>query len=247
MVRDDRPPGAGGKNPPPPDPADDARRRALPAVLCEYAHAMGTGPGGLSEYQQVIEAHPRLAGGFVWEWIDHGIARLSERDDPRIFHAYGGDFGEEIHDGNFVADGLLFPDRTPSPGLIEYKKVIEPTRLQVDPATRRIAVHNLHHTRDSSYLDFQWTAEDGGEAVGSGSLAVPAGGPGRAAAPARPAAPPPPAHPAGQAGPGPAGGGPRPDGGRRRAGGPPRRARRGRQGRLGPGAVADRDRGARRR
>ncbi|MBW8817516.1 MAG: DUF4981 domain-containing protein [Streptomyces sp.] len=176
-----------GQEPLTPDPADDSRRRALPAVLCEYGHAMGTGPGGLSEYQQVIEAHPRLAGGFVWEWIDHGIARLSEGDDPRIFHAYGGDFGEEIHDGSFVADGLLFPDRTPSPGLIEYKKVIEPTRLQVDPAGRRIAVHNLHHTRDSSYLDFQWTVEDGGEAVGSGGLAVPAIGPGQTAAVAWPA------------------------------------------------------------
>ncbi|KAK1185822.1 DUF4981 domain-containing protein [Streptomyces sp. NBS 14/10] len=167
-----------GQEPPTADPIDDAHRRALPAVLCEYGHAMGTGPGGLSEYQQVIDAHPRLAGGFIWEWIDHGILRRTEQDAPHSFYAYGGDFGEEVHDGNFVADGLLFPDRTPSPGLVEYKKVIEPVRIRVDPATRRIAVHNLHHVRDTGYLDFQWTVEDGGEPAGSGGLTVPATAPG---------------------------------------------------------------------
>ncbi|WP_445035728.1 beta-galactosidase small subunit-related protein [Streptomyces hayashii] len=138
---------------------------------------MGTGPGGLSEYQQVIEAHPRLAGGFIWEWIDHGIARLTGQEEPHSFYAYGGDFGEEIHDGNFVADGLLFPDRTPSPGLIEYKKVIEPVRIRIDPATRQISVRNLHHVRDSGYLEFRWTVEDGGNPVGSGGLTVPATAP----------------------------------------------------------------------
>ncbi|MFD5597653.1 glycoside hydrolase family 2 TIM barrel-domain containing protein [Streptomyces griseorubiginosus] len=167
-----------GQEAPTADPADDAHRRALPFVLCEYGHAMGTGPGGLSEYQQVIEAHPRLAGGFIWEWIDHGIARLTGREDPHTFYAYGGDFGEEIHDGNFVADGLLFPDRTPSPGLVEYKKVIEPARIHIDPATRQISVHNLHHVRDTGYLDFQWAVEDGGELAGSGRLTVPATAPG---------------------------------------------------------------------
>ncbi|AUG81771.1 beta-galactosidase [Kitasatospora sp. MMS16-BH015] len=158
------------------DPADDAHRRSLPVVLCEYAHAMGNGPGGLAEYQEVIEAHPRLAGGFVWEWIDHGIARTTEHEES--FHAYGGDFGEEIHDGNFVADGLLFPDRTPSPGLVEYKKVIEPVRIRVDPVARQVTVRNLHHVRHSGYLDFRWSVEVGGEPVGSGGLAVPATGPG---------------------------------------------------------------------
>ncbi|MFF3967118.1 glycoside hydrolase family 2 TIM barrel-domain containing protein [Streptomyces griseorubiginosus] len=167
-----------GQEAPTADPADDAHRRALPFVLCEYGHAMGTGPGGLSEYQQVIEAYPRLAGGFIWEWIDHGIARLTGREDPHTFYAYGGDFGEEVHDGNFVADGLLFPDRTPSPGLDEYKKVIEPVRIHIDPAARQISVHNLHHVRDTGYLDFQWTVEDGGELAGSGGLTVPATAPG---------------------------------------------------------------------
>ncbi|MFD5462615.1 glycoside hydrolase family 2 TIM barrel-domain containing protein [Kitasatospora sp. NPDC127059] len=165
-----------GQEAPTADPADDAHRRSLPAVLCEYGHAMGNGPGGLSEYQEVIEAHPRLSGGFVWEWIDHGIARTTEHEAS--FYAYGGDFGEEVHDGNFVADGLLFPDRTPSPGLVEFKKVIEPVRIHLDPTARQIVVHNLHHDRESGYLDFRWTVEDGGEPVGSGSLTVPATEPG---------------------------------------------------------------------
>ncbi|MHC5906907.1 glycoside hydrolase family 2 TIM barrel-domain containing protein [Streptomyces sp. S6] len=167
-----------GQESPTADPADDAHRRSLPFVLCEYGHAMGNGPGGLSEYQQVIEAHPRLAGGFIWEWIDHGIPRRTGGDGSPLFYAYGGDFGEEIHDGNFVADGLLFPDRTPSPGLTEFKKVIEPVRIGVDATARRITVHNLHHVRDSAYLAFRWSVEDDGEPAGSGALAVPAVAPG---------------------------------------------------------------------
>ncbi|NJQ00376.1 glycoside hydrolase family 2 TIM barrel-domain containing protein [Streptomyces zingiberis] len=110
------------------DPDLDARRRGLPFILCEYAHAMGNGPGGLSEYQRLFERYERCQGGFVWEWIDHGIARRTTDGTP--YFAYGGDFGEEVHDGNFVCDGLLLPDRTPSPGLVEYKKVIEPVRIE---------------------------------------------------------------------------------------------------------------------
>ncbi len=102
------------------DPELDARRRRMPFVQCEYAHAMGNGPGGLAEYQELFERYPRLAGGFIWEWIDHGLA------DPTLGYAYGGDYGEPVHDGNFVIDGLVFPDRTPSPGLLDLKKVYEP-------------------------------------------------------------------------------------------------------------------------
>ena len=153
------------------DPAHDAHRRGLPFLLCEYAHAMGNGPGGLRDYQELFEAHPRLAGGFVWEWIDHGIARTA--DDGTPYYAYGGDFGEEVHDGNFVIDGLMFPDRTPSPGLVEFKKVVEPVRIGVDPRARTIAVRNLHHTRDTGYLRWEWLLEEDGTEAGRGELAVP--------------------------------------------------------------------------
>ncbi|WP_279583286.1 glycoside hydrolase family 2 TIM barrel-domain containing protein [Fodinicola feengrottensis] len=81
------------------DAATDAKRRSMPFILCEYGHAMGNGPGGLSEYQELFERYPRCQGGFIWEWLDHGIRQHTA--DGREFFAYGGDFGEPIHDGNF--------------------------------------------------------------------------------------------------------------------------------------------------
>ena len=160
------------------DPGLDARRRAMPFILCEYAHAMGNGPGGLWEYQDLFERHPRCQGGFVWEWIDHGLR--AHTGDGAEFFAYGGDFGEPVHDGNFVADGLLFPDRTPSPGLAELKKVVEPVRITADPAGG-IRVANLHDVRDLSHLAFEWQLEEEGLPVASGPLEVPALAPGSAA------------------------------------------------------------------
>ncbi len=152
------------------DPALDARRRRMPFILCEYAHAMGNGPGGLWEYQELFEHHPRCQGGFVWEWIDHGLRKRAE--DGRDFFAYGGDFAEPLHDGNFVADGLLFPDRTPSPGLLEYKKVIEPVRIAAHP-DGGIHITNLHDFRDLSHLTFVWSLETEGLPVDSGTFEVP--------------------------------------------------------------------------
>jgi beta-galactosidase len=157
-----------GAEPQTKDPSFDAHRRALPFVLCEYAHAMGNGPGGLLEYQQLFEKYPRCQGGFVWEWIDHGIRQCT--DDGREFFAYGGDFGEVLHDGNFVMDGLLFADRTPSPGLAEFKAVIAPVRITFDDA---ITVANRHDFADTSHLRFEWAHEVEGVAVADGVLDVP--------------------------------------------------------------------------
>lgn len=151
------------------------RRRRLPFILCEYAHAMGNGPGGLADYQRLFESYDRLQGGFVWEWIDHGI------QDERFGFAYGGDFGEELHDGNFVCDGLVFPDRTPSPSLVEYKKVIEPVRITGDGADGTVRVTNTYDFADLSALAFTWAHHVDGETVGSGTLAVPPLGPGESA------------------------------------------------------------------
>lgn len=150
-------------------PEMDARRYAMPFILCEYGHAMGNGPGSLTDYRELFEKYPRCQGGFIWEWIDHGIRQTTE--DGREFFAYGGDFGEPIHDGNFVIDGLVFPDRTPSPGLIEFKKVIEPVRISgVDSALR---ITNHFDFRDLSHLSFVWTLEAEGVSIASGPLAVP--------------------------------------------------------------------------
>ncbi|MFF4832863.1 glycoside hydrolase family 2 TIM barrel-domain containing protein [Streptomyces sp. NPDC001315] len=143
------------------------KRRELPFIHCEYGHAMGNGPGGLADYQRLFEAHDRLQGGFVWEWIDHGIKH------PELGYAYGGDFGEELHDGNFVCDGLLFPDREPSPGLLEYKKVIEPVRIE-GGSNGTVRVTNKHDFADLSALAFEWAYQVDGETVEAGTLSVPA-------------------------------------------------------------------------
>lgn len=158
-------------------------RRQLPFILCEYAHAMGNGPGGLGEYQRLFETYAHLQGGFVWEWIDHGLTH------PAYDYAYGGDFGEQPHDGNFVCDGLLFPDRTPSPGLIEYKKVIEPVRIEGEGREGTLRITNLHDFADLSHLAFTWSYEVAGEGVADGVLPVPATGPGEHAEVKLPPAP----------------------------------------------------------
>ncbi|MGP3931722.1 glycoside hydrolase family 2 TIM barrel-domain containing protein [Nonomuraea sp. KM88] len=150
------------------DPGQDARRRAMPFLQCEYAHAMGNGPGGLAEYQELFERYPRLAGGFVWEWIDHGL------EHPDHEYAYGGDYGEPVHDSNFVIDGLVFPDRTPSPGLLDLKKVFEPVRFEFGDGVVRIV--NGHGFRDLSHLEFVASVEVEGETVAEHRLDVPAGG-----------------------------------------------------------------------
>ena len=110
----------------------------------------------------------------MWEWIDHGLRQRTPDGGER--YAYGGDFGEPLHDGNFVADGLLFPDRTPSPGLLEFKKVIEPVRIEGGEGGLRVA--NLHDFRDLAHLRFAWALEEEGAPVAEGELdvgAVPAG------------------------------------------------------------------------
>ncbi|MFH8991257.1 glycoside hydrolase family 2 TIM barrel-domain containing protein [Streptomyces sp. NPDC017940] len=143
-------------------------RRLLPFVLCEYGHAMGNGPGGLREYQDLFERYERLQGGFVWEWIDHGLRH------PEFGYAYGGDFGDRPHDGNFVCDGLCFPDRSPSPGLLDYKQVIQPVRFTYDPVSGTVSVTNLYDFADLSELAFEWTyLMDGPDRAVSGPLDVP--------------------------------------------------------------------------
>ncbi|MFJ5029173.1 glycoside hydrolase family 2 TIM barrel-domain containing protein [Streptomyces sp. NPDC088560] len=144
------------------------KRRELPFILCEYAHAMGNGPGGLADYQRLFETHERLQGAFVWEWIDHGITH------PELGYAYGGDFGEELHDGNFVCDGLLFPDRQPSPGLAEFKKVIEPVGISGTAGDGTVRITNKQDFAGLSALAFSWSYEVEGEPVESGTLTVPA-------------------------------------------------------------------------
>ncbi|MGW5491353.1 glycoside hydrolase family 2 TIM barrel-domain containing protein [Streptomyces olivaceoviridis] len=155
-------------------PAQSARQRAKPFLLCEYAHAMGNGPGGLDEYEALVHAYPRVHGGFVWEWRDHGI--LTSAPDGTPYYAYGGDFGEVVHDGNFVMDGMLLSDDVPTPGLHEFKAVVQPIRF--DFGDDGVTVTNLRHSADTRDLRFRWRVEHDGVPVDSGHLEVPVVAPG---------------------------------------------------------------------
>lgn len=117
-----------------------------PFLLVEYCHAMGNGPGDLEDYFEKIYADKRMCGGFVWEWCDHGVAHGKAENGKTIYY-YGGDHGEPLHDGNFCMDGLVYPDRTPHTGLLEYKNVYRPARLiSYDVERKEIKIRN--------YLDF---------------------------------------------------------------------------------------------
>ncbi|MER5198711.1 glycoside hydrolase family 2 TIM barrel-domain containing protein [Streptomyces sp. NPDC002755] len=151
-------------------PAQGARQRTRPFLLCEYAHAMGNGPGAFDQYEALVHEHPRLHGGFVWEWRDHGI--LTTTSDGTPYYAYGGDFGEVVHDGNFVMDGMLLSDDVPTPSLHEFKAVVQPIRFTFDGD--QVAITNLRHTSDTSDLRFRWRVEHDGTPVDAGDLDVPA-------------------------------------------------------------------------
>ena len=99
-----------------------------PLLLIEYCHAMGNGPGDLEDYFQIIYEYDVLCGGFVWEWCDHAIYQ-GQAANGKEKYLYGGDFGEEVHDGNFCMDGLVYPDSTPHTGLLEYQNVYRPARV----------------------------------------------------------------------------------------------------------------------
>ncbi|MGR0159021.1 glycoside hydrolase family 2 TIM barrel-domain containing protein [Paenarthrobacter nitroguajacolicus] len=156
--------------------AESARQRTKPFIMCEYVHAMGNGPGAIDQYEDLVDRYPRLHGGFVWEWRDHGI-RTKDANGTEFF-AYGGDFGEVVHDGNFVMDGMVLSDSTPSPGLFEYKQIVAPLRLAFSTDThddgprRFVSVANLRHTADASDVVLRWRTEVDGVASASGELDI---------------------------------------------------------------------------
>ncbi len=151
----------------------DARRRAMPFVLCEYVHAMGTGPGGMTEYQELFDRYPRLMGGFVWEWLEHGIHRALPASDGHsggVGTFYGGDFGEPVHDGNFVIDGLVAADRTPRAQLADLAAVFAPVVLEVDAEAGVLRLRSrLDHT-DTSRYQLSWRVASASSSVDADGL-----------------------------------------------------------------------------
>ena len=129
----------------------------LPFMMCEYAHAMGNGPGDLEDYFELIHRYDGMCGGFIWEWCDHAVKTESG-------FLYGGDFGEELHDGNFCVDGLVSPNRIPHPGLREFKNVYRPARIQsADWETGAIVFKNYMDFTDlKDYVYLKWEAVQDG-------------------------------------------------------------------------------------
>ncbi|MDN3496442.1 glycoside hydrolase family 2 TIM barrel-domain containing protein [Planococcus sp. APC 4015] len=164
--------------------ADDERRRGLPFLLVEYAHAMGNGPGSLQDYWRIIRAHERLCGAFVWEWIDHGFTATTAEGVPFVMH--GDDIDYEPSGGRFSLHGLVFSDRTPTPGLVELAKAHEPVLIDVGDT---ITIANDRHSADTADLRFIWRVEDDGIVLDSGELDAPAIPAGDRMQVARPVAP----------------------------------------------------------
>ncbi|CAG8030575.1 unnamed protein product, partial [Penicillium nalgiovense] len=127
-----------------------------PIILCEYGHAMGNGPGLLTEYEKCFDEIPRLQGGFIWEWANHGlyVEGNSKKDG---FYAYGGDFDDYPNDGTFVMDGLLNSAHQPLPGLLELKRVYEPVKLEV--CGQRLALKNRYNFLDLNHLQASYKLE----------------------------------------------------------------------------------------
>jgi beta-galactosidase/beta-glucuronidase len=152
---------------------DDPR----PYFLCEYAHAMGNGPGNLKEYWEAFRRYPRLIGGCVWDWVDQGIRQYTE--DGEAWYAYGGDFGDKPNDADFCINGLIMPDRTPHPSLLEYKKILEPVLVEaVDLAAGTFKLTNRYAFRSLAHLDGFWEVRRDEELLQQGRLSaldVPAG------------------------------------------------------------------------
>ena len=140
-----------------------------PFVMCEYAHSMGNSPGNLKEYWEVIEAHPRLRGGFIWDWVDQAI--LQKTDDGKEWYAYGGDFGDEPSSLSFCCNGIVFPDRSLHPAMWEVKKVYQPVRVEaVDLLAGKVAVTNRYFFSDLSALEFSWKLTSGERVLQTGEL-----------------------------------------------------------------------------
>ena len=140
-----------------------------PVIVCEYAHSMGNSGGHFARFWEVFEAHPRLQGGFVWDWVDQGLAKTTVEGEP--FWAYGGDFGDEPNDGNFCINGVVFPDRTPKPALQEIKKAQQFVRLEVGDLTRgEVKLTNKYHFQTLGFLSLRWQLSESGVVLQEGDV-----------------------------------------------------------------------------
>lgn len=148
----------------------DNKKYTKPFFLCEYSHAMGNGPGCLSQYWELIYSRDAFFGGCVWEFLDHSVAIGSDvYADPH--YTYGGDFGDYPNDGNFCVDGLVYPDRRPHTGMFELKQAIKPFAvLDSDAAAGWVKIKNLRFFRTLEDLSLYWSIESNGRVIADGSV-----------------------------------------------------------------------------
>jgi beta-galactosidase len=150
-----------------------------PMILCEYSHAMGNSNGSLADYWKAFHTQPGLQGGFIWEWLDHGIRQTAPNGQP--YWAYGGDFGDEPNDANFITDGIVWPDRTPHPALHEFKHLVQPVGVEaVDARRGLVRLRNRQAFRGLEWLRGEWEVTADGERVQHGKLPPLKIGPGEA-------------------------------------------------------------------
>ncbi len=144
-----------------------------PLLLVEYCHSMGNSPGDFKEYLDLTEQYPALCGGFVWEWCDHAVYK-GTAENGKAMYWYGGDHGELQHDGNFCLDGLVYPDRTPHTGLLEYKNVHRPLRASYDAGRQILTVENhMDFTDPAERISAAWTLTLDGAQIAEGPLSIP--------------------------------------------------------------------------
>ncbi len=139
-----------------------------PLIMCEYSHSMGNSNGSLADYWAAFEKYPGLQGGFIWEWIDHGIKQTTA--DGKTYWAYGGDFGDVPNDANFCTDGIVWPDRVPHPALYEFKHLVQPVRVEWLGARGHLRIVNKRDFTSLDDLSGEWELTVDGACVQSGKL-----------------------------------------------------------------------------
>jgi beta-galactosidase len=145
--------------------------RSRPLIMCEYSHAMGNSNGSLADYWDGFEKYPGLQGGFIWEWIDHGLKQKSKTGQE--YWAYGGDFGDKPNDLNFVCDGLVWPDRTPHPGIYEFKYLAQPVKvIGYNARTGVLEIKNKQDFATLAWIRGEWQFKVNGNMVAKGKLPV---------------------------------------------------------------------------